>query len=79
MESWDFKDFNNDDAVIATASTNPPNVYGFGHVEFIKDVVLSLKEGKNFSINGEEGRKSLELIEAMYLAAESNKEVILPL
>jgi UDP-N-acetyl-2-amino-2-deoxyglucuronate dehydrogenase len=77
MITWDFEDFNNDDALISSSSTNPSNVYGFGHIEFIKNVVGSLKNSKHAFIEGEEGRKSLELIEAIYKASETGKEVIL--
>ena len=31
VEHWLFADYDDDDKLVEAASTNPPNVYGFGH------------------------------------------------
>ena len=31
IEHWHFADSDDDDKLVESASTNPPNVYGFGH------------------------------------------------
>src|SRR6476469_10744113 len=31
VETWQFSDYDDDDKLIEAATTNPPNVYGFGH------------------------------------------------
>jgi len=56
-------------------------VYGFGHQEFYDRVTRFLLngEGENGIINGLEGRKSVELLEALYLSSEQSREVTLPL
>ena len=77
MEIWTFKDWNNDDELISKYSQNPPNVYGFGHHAYLKDVVESIQKDLPPKVDGEEGRKTLELIEKIYESANSNKEIFL--
>lgn len=57
-------------------SVNPPNVYGFGHLAYLQNVVDSLNGKAEPLVDGLEGRKSLELITALYSSAESGKEIL---
>jgi len=57
---------------------NPPDVYGFGHMRYLQDVVGCLREGRPGAVDGREARRSLELIVAIYESIESNAEVKLP-
>ena len=54
---------------------NPPDVYGFGHRAYIEHVVDSLKNDTPALVDGLEGRKSLELISAIYESVETGNEV----
>ncbi len=65
-----------DDEVWNTHSKVPPEP-AWNHTEFFRDVINSLKEGKRGLIDGLEGRKSVELINAIYESAETGKEVFL--
>ena len=56
-------------------SQNPPNVYGHGHLEFYKDIIGCIREKRRAMLDGLEGRKSLELIIAIYQAAATRQEV----
>ncbi len=58
-------------------SQNPENVYGFGHIEFYKDVVESIKTNKKGICEMEEGIKSIKLMNAMYESIEKNEEIFL--
>jgi len=58
-------------------SVNPPNVYGFGHHAYYQDVVDSIENNKKSLVEGLDGRKSLELISAIYESIETGKEVFL--
>lgn len=58
-------------------STQPDSVYGFGHKAFYEDVVDAIHNQKKGLIDGLEGRKSLELISAIYESIETGKEVLL--
>lgn len=64
-----------DSEVLATCGENPPDVYGFGHVRFLEHVVDCVLHDKAALVDGLEGRKSLELITAIYESIESGKEV----
>ena len=59
-------------------SVNPPNVYGYGHQQYLENVVACLRGECQNPVGGEEGRKSLELIHAIYESIESKKEIQFP-
>ena len=78
MECWAFEeDLEGDDKVLEQFSVNPPNVYGFGHQAYYEHVVECVAgSGKNL-VDGLQGRKSIELINAIYESVETGKEVFL--
>lgn len=78
MECWAFEeDLEGDDKVLEQFSVNPPNVYGFGHQAYYEHVVECISgSGKNL-VDGLQGRKSIELINAIYESVETGKEVFL--
>ena len=76
MKTWQFVHAQPDDAeVLSTYSVNPPDVYGFGHRAYYEHVVECLKNRKAHLVDGLEGRRSLELITAIYESIESGQEV----
>jgi UDP-N-acetyl-2-amino-2-deoxyglucuronate dehydrogenase len=77
MKTWAFVDSAEDEVaeVFRMAAENPPDVYGFGHRRYLQDVVLAIREGTRGLVDGLEGRKSLELINAIYESAETGREV----
>ncbi len=76
MKIWNFSDQRPDDAeVVQKFRQNPPDVYGFGHFAYFKDVIDSILLDRKALVDGLEGRKSLELITAIYESAETNQEV----
>lgn len=78
MKIWNFTEANVEDiSVVAEYRQNPPDVYGFGHLEYLKDVIDCIKNNKKALVDGLEGRKSLELISAIYESIETGKEVFL--
>jgi UDP-N-acetyl-2-amino-2-deoxyglucuronate dehydrogenase len=66
-----------DKEVIEKFSVNPPNVYGFGHQAYYEHVVDCLTNQRAALVDGLEGRKSLELITALYESIETGREVSL--
>ena len=58
---------------------DPPSVYGYSHREVIRDFARAVMEGRDPGTPGEEARKSLELVLAIYRAAQTGVEVKLPL
>lgn len=78
-EKWDFEKYDDDDSVINGANYNPSSVYGNGHSAYYKNVLDVLKRGEKASSDGREGKKSLELILAIYKSAKTGQKVSLPL
>lgn len=78
IRHWNFTEARPADAeILETSRTNPPNVYGFGHREFYKaviDNVMTDRREKSL-VDGLEGRRSLELINAIYESVETGKAV----
>jgi predicted dehydrogenase len=78
MKTWTFAEkTQEDDEVLAKYSVNPPNVYGFGHQAYYEHVVRSIRDGSRQLVDGLAGRKSLELISAIYESIETGREVSL--
>ena len=78
MQTWIFEDEQDGDAnVLEKFSVNPPNVYGFGHQAYYQHVIDCIENGSANIVDGLQGRKSIELISAIYESAETGKEVFL--
>jgi predicted dehydrogenase len=77
LKTWDFSDPDEMDNEVWNKFARVPDELAWNHSEFFKDVVDSLNDGKKGLIDGLEGRKSVELINAIYESAESGKEVFL--
>jgi predicted dehydrogenase len=76
MKIWQFtQPTAGDEDVIAKYSVNPPNVYGFGHQAYYEHVVDCILNRKTQLVDGLQGRKSLELISAIYESVETGQEV----
>lgn len=78
MKVWSFCDERESDKVVLSQyRENPPDVYGFGHKAYLENVVSSILNNKPALVDGLEGRKSLEFINAIYESIETGKEVFL--
>jgi UDP-N-acetyl-2-amino-2-deoxyglucuronate dehydrogenase len=77
LQTWNFKEPDPMDADIWDKHSKVPNEPAWNHAEFYKDVLVSLKRHQKGLIDGLEGRKSVELINALYESAETGKEVFL--
>lgn len=80
IEEWNFSDGLDDpEYVKAVYGENPPNVYGFGHIPLYADVIDAIKTGRKPYVDGEAGKRALELVLAIYKSAAEHKAVKLPL
>lgn len=79
VEHWLFADYDDDDKLVEGASTNPPNVYGFGHEGYYRNVLAVLRGEAQPQTDGRAGRKSLEVILGIYESAKIGREVPIPL
>jgi UDP-N-acetyl-2-amino-2-deoxyglucuronate dehydrogenase len=78
IRHWQFaEELSSDADVMEKFSVNPPNVYGFGHQAYYEHVVKCLNDQSPALVDGLQGRKSLELISALYESIETGKEVSL--
>lgn len=76
IRHWRFVDeLASDKEVIEKFSVNPPNVYGFGHQAYYQHVIDCLLRQRAALVDGLEGRRSLELISALYESIETGTEV----
>ena len=79
VEHWEFADADPDDETARTLDSNPPNVYGYGHEGYYRNVLAVLRGEATAETDGRAGRKSLELILGIYESARTGCEVPLPL
>jgi UDP-N-acetyl-2-amino-2-deoxyglucuronate dehydrogenase len=78
MVTWNFlKPQSGDEDMLKRYSVNPPNVYGFGHQAYYEHVIDCILNNTQQLVDGLEGRKSLELISAIYESIETGQEVVL--
>jgi UDP-N-acetyl-2-amino-2-deoxyglucuronate dehydrogenase len=75
MKVWNFVAPEPGDSDMLVPGAIPPNVYGFGHVAYLQHVVDVIRHGKHALVDGFEGRRSLELITAIYESIETGQEV----
>ena len=79
IEKWDFAEYDDDDKLVEGANYSPPSVYGFGHTGYYKNVIDVFRGRSEPDTDGRAGRKSLELIQAIYKSAREGARVALPL
>ncbi|MDI9572432.1 MAG: Gfo/Idh/MocA family oxidoreductase, partial [Candidatus Cloacimonadota bacterium] len=77
IEKWEFEDYDDDDRIAQDANYQPPNVYGFGHNPYYRNVIDVLLGKDVPSTDGRDGRKSVEIIQAIYRSAKTGKRVSL--
>ena len=80
IEAWHFADGLDDSRdVLARFAENPPNVYGYGHTPLYADMVDAIDNHRAPYVDGEAGRRALELVLAIYESARTGQPVKLPL
>lgn len=80
IEEWRFSDMLDDpDEVKARFHENPPNVYGFGHTPLYADVIDAIQNDRAPYVDGEAGKRALELVLAIYKSASTGQIIKFPL
>lgn len=77
LKTWNFSEPDEMDREVWERFSKVPAEPAWNHTEFFKDVVGSLNSERKGLIDGLEGRRSVELINAIYESAETGKEVFL--
>jgi predicted dehydrogenase len=75
LKTWNFTTADPMDTDVWDHHAIVPLGVAWNHSRFFEDVITSLQSGKRGLIDGIEGRKSIELINALYESAEIGKEV----
>lgn len=75
IKHWEFSQKLDSDEAILNSKEAPPSVYGFGHKSFLENVVSSIRKNAPALVDGLEGRKSLEVISAIYESIETRREI----
>ena len=83
VETWEFAEYDDDDKQVHAADyalpSGPGAVYGFGHSAYLRNVITRLEGQDDPVTDGRAGRKSLELVLAIYQSARDKVPVALPL
>ncbi|MBQ7707702.1 MAG: Gfo/Idh/MocA family oxidoreductase [Lachnospiraceae bacterium] len=80
IEEWNFADgLDDSEEVKSTYGENPPNVYGYGHTPLYADVIDAIINKREPYIDGEAGKRALELVLAIYKSSAEHRPVKLPL
>ena len=79
VEKWEFEDYDDDDRLLEEANYQPLTVYGSGHLPYYLNVIDAMQGKSDAHTNGIDGRKSLEIILAIYRSSQTGSKVILPL
>ncbi len=77
IEKWEFEDYDDDDRLIEESNYQPQSVYGLGHTPYYINVINSLQGKGKADINGRDGRKSLEIILAIYESAQKGEKILI--
>jgi len=77
LKTWNFSESDEMDEDIWEKYSQVPKEQAWNHTQFFIDVIDSIREERMGLIHGLEGRKSVELINAIYESAETGKEVFL--
>lgn len=79
LEVWKFEDGEDEEKVLNSFSEVHKNVYGLGHTPLYADVIDAIKNDRAPYVDGECGKRALELVLAIYKSAATGKSVKLPL
>jgi UDP-N-acetyl-2-amino-2-deoxyglucuronate dehydrogenase len=77
LTTWEFEEREPEDEVVFQKYGKNPEGWGYNLAEYLKGVIYSIETNQAGLVDGLEGRKSLELISAIYESIEKGKEVVL--
>ena len=79
IEKWEFAEYDDDDRYIEEYLAQNKNIFFKGHLPYYKNVIDTINGNSEASTDGRSGRKSLEIIQAIYKSVRERKEISLPL
>jgi predicted dehydrogenase len=76
IKYWKFEeDRPEDEQIIENFSHEVQNVYGHGHVPYLAGVADAILEDRPAAVGGDEGRRNVEILTALYESAASHQPV----
>lgn len=82
IETWRFADAeafgDTEEKVLNPNEKDPPTVYGFGHAALFKDFIDAIDSDREPLVSGQNGKKALEIILAIYKSQKTGLPVDLP-
>ncbi|HEY1813807.1 MAG TPA: Gfo/Idh/MocA family oxidoreductase [Kofleriaceae bacterium] len=76
LQTWNFEtSMPSDDDVVVDSTASGGGVYGAGHRVLLDNVVRTIRGQASPLVDGRDGRRSLEVIDAIYRSVESGREV----
>jgi UDP-N-acetyl-2-amino-2-deoxyglucuronate dehydrogenase len=80
IDTWQFADnLDNSADIISNFSDQPKNIYGFGHTPLYADVADAIIKHRKPYVDGEAGKRALELVLAIYKSSRDHCPVKFPL
>lgn len=79
IDVWDFREETQADEENKGLQEYASNVYGNGHISLFADVIDAINNDREPYVNGEAGKRALELVLAIYKSQKEGKAVKLPL
>ncbi|KRQ87429.1 Glucose--fructose oxidoreductase precursor [Caloramator mitchellensis] len=80
IETWRFADGkDSEEEILKDQEGDPDTVYGHGHTPLFKDMIDAIKNNREPLINGEEGKKGMEIILAAYKSQKTGMPVKFPM
>ncbi|CCJ34287.1 Myo-inositol 2-dehydrogenase [Caloramator australicus RC3] len=80
IETWRFADGkDSEEEILKMQEGDPDTVYGYGHTPLFKDMIDAIKSNREPLVNGEEGRKGMEIILAAYKSQKTGMPVKFPI
>ena len=77
LVTWAFAAPEPEDRMIFETHGENPQEFAWNHTEYLRGVIGTVQYGRKALVDGLEGRKSLELINALYESAETGRQVAL--
>lgn len=82
IETWRFADSetvgDSEESILKLNEDDPPTVYGFGHSPLFANFIEAIEQNKEPAVTGEDAKKSMEIILAIYKSQKTGLPVDLP-
>lgn len=79
IETWHFEDLTEaEESTLGESSVNVDSVYGNGHIPLYRDVIDAVENDTDPYINGQDGKKAMEIILAAYQSSREGSRFNFP-